>query len=634
MALPSTSATISYAGNGTGPYPIPFKFFSNDHIEFYADGVLVPTGYSITGAGADSGGELTTVDSYDPAVKLTINRVVPLDQPYLYREGDPLPAKTLEDNSDYLAMQTQQVKEVQDRSIKFQVGSGETPEIPRTPNTIISLDALGNPVPIEIPLMTDAAAIQAARDAAAASAVEAEAAQSNAETAESNAEDAQAAAEAAQSNAETAEGNAETAETNAETAQAAAEAALAAVNIANSAGHVGFQTKALMNADLAHDADTLAEVTNDDVDASANNGTYIKVGASGVGSWLKSTSDVSGRVSTNESDISALDARVTVIEDAESPAFVFTEGTPTERLLSGDKNKVLSKGGLLSLDANTFPLDATVKIICSSNLEVVAASKGDIIGENLLANRAGFLQGSVIEVRNIGGGNWLVTPGGQAFVLSPQTDYGFTSLHLSDQNTILSGSDVTRWSSVEAGGYDLENAAYPANVPSVGATSLNGLDTLSFAITGNEFLDHTFSSPLTGQNTIVMLCKNDTIGRTSTLFDGISTGGRILLRQESSNTYRQLVTAASDGGTVDTNWNLVVAEFNGASSSVEINNVTVSSGNPGSLNATGIRLGVSNTLGADFEGEMALFGHIEGAWDSTQKANFISWVNNRYGLSI
>ena len=183
MALPSTSATISYAGNGTGPYHIPFKFFSNDHIELYADGVLVPTGYSITGAGSDAGGELTTVASYDPAVKLTINRVVPFDQPYLYREGDPLPAKTLEDNSDYLAMQTQQVKEVQDRSIKFKVGSGVVPEIPLTPNTTLVIDDQGNPSVKNASEMVEFIGVQDSVDAAAASAAEAEA--SAAEAAES-----------------------------------------------------------------------------------------------------------------------------------------------------------------------------------------------------------------------------------------------------------------------------------------------------------------------------------------------------------------------------------------------------------------------------------------------------------------
>ncbi|MHC1726490.1 MAG: hypothetical protein AB9866_10850 [Syntrophobacteraceae bacterium] len=52
------------------------------------------------------------------------------------------------------------------------------------------------------------------------------------------------------------------------------------------AGHIGFETKALMDADLVHAAGTLAEVTNDATPS--NNGIYRKEGASGAGSWVKS----------------------------------------------------------------------------------------------------------------------------------------------------------------------------------------------------------------------------------------------------------------------------------------------------------------------------------------------------------
>lgn len=54
---------------------------------------------------------------------------------------------------------------------------------------------------------------------------------------------------------------------------------------AQGSGLIGFETQALLFADLDHDEDTLAMVTEDpDPD---NNGTYRKVGASGSGSWSK-----------------------------------------------------------------------------------------------------------------------------------------------------------------------------------------------------------------------------------------------------------------------------------------------------------------------------------------------------------
>lgn len=61
------------------------------------------------------------------------------------------------------------------------------------------------------------------------------------------------------------------------------------VEQAQAGGHIGFAAKAAMDADLAHPANTLAEVTNDPTPA--NNGTYIKLGASGAGSWQMSSYD-------------------------------------------------------------------------------------------------------------------------------------------------------------------------------------------------------------------------------------------------------------------------------------------------------------------------------------------------------
>lgn len=59
-------------------------------------------------------------------------------------------------------------------------------------------------------------------------------------------------------------------------------------------GRVAFATKALMDADLNHAADTLAEVWNDA--SPANNGLYGKTGASGSGSWVPSSFDRVGLI--------------------------------------------------------------------------------------------------------------------------------------------------------------------------------------------------------------------------------------------------------------------------------------------------------------------------------------------------
>lgn len=83
----------------------------------------------------------------------------------------------------------------------------------------------------------------------------------------------------------------------------AIDVAVAAIDAAQSAGVVGFATKALMDANLAHPADTIAYVTND---ATLNlNGLYRKIGASGAGSWLLSADRTT-----------ALETRATDLEQA------------------------------------------------------------------------------------------------------------------------------------------------------------------------------------------------------------------------------------------------------------------------------------------------------------------------------
>ena len=65
--------------------------------------------------------------------------------------------------------------------------------------------------------------------------------------------------------------------------------AILALQIGQGAGVIGYATQALLYADLAHNANTVGYVTNDSTPA--NNGTYLKIGGSGSGSWSQSSYD-------------------------------------------------------------------------------------------------------------------------------------------------------------------------------------------------------------------------------------------------------------------------------------------------------------------------------------------------------
>lgn len=90
---------------------------------------------------------------------------------------------------------------------------------------------------------------------------------------------------------------------------------------AGALGDNWYATKSLLNADLAHDAGTVA-VVYDDATA-ANNGTYIKVGASGSGSWSQKTTFLPGY------------QFVTATDDGTSTANAYSMDT-SPRLPAGD----------------------------------------------------------------------------------------------------------------------------------------------------------------------------------------------------------------------------------------------------------------------------------------------------------
>lgn len=79
-------------------------------------------------------------------------------------------------------------------------------------------------------------------------------------------------------------------------------ARLYAVEQGQAGGLIGYATLAALQANLNHPAGTVGLVTNDS--ASANNGEYLKLGASGAGSWQKAST----------SRVSALETRLNITE--------------------------------------------------------------------------------------------------------------------------------------------------------------------------------------------------------------------------------------------------------------------------------------------------------------------------------
>jgi hypothetical protein len=139
MTVDSTPARKQYATNGTtGPWSVPFRFLKNEHLEVvYTDAgsfdvtLFLGVDFTVTGAGAQSGGVVTTTQAYPAGGKITIVLAVPIEQQSDYVNGDSLPEDTLEGDLDQLTMIAKQLDEQVGRAITMPVGdvpqSGELP---------------------------------------------------------------------------------------------------------------------------------------------------------------------------------------------------------------------------------------------------------------------------------------------------------------------------------------------------------------------------------------------------------------------------------------------------------------------------------------------------------------------------
>lgn len=116
MTIENTSFSVTFNGTGsTGPFDFTFKFFVNSDIlvNKTVGGVVsllaLGTDYTLTGAGADTGGSVTLVSVLNTGETLTISRYVPLVQETKFSNYGAFFSKAHEDAFDRVTMQIQQL---------------------------------------------------------------------------------------------------------------------------------------------------------------------------------------------------------------------------------------------------------------------------------------------------------------------------------------------------------------------------------------------------------------------------------------------------------------------------------------------------------------------------------------------
>lgn len=157
MTVETTTDWEQYDTNGTtGPWTVPFYFLADGDVEVIytdADGndsdpLTLNVDYTITGAGDQAGGAVTTSTSYAAGGKITVRRVPSLLQQTNWVDGDPFPAASTEDAHDLHAMQAQYLLRILSRALLFPVTDstdGVLPSATARANTQLLFDSQGKP---------------------------------------------------------------------------------------------------------------------------------------------------------------------------------------------------------------------------------------------------------------------------------------------------------------------------------------------------------------------------------------------------------------------------------------------------------------------------------------------------------
>lgn len=314
MTVANSSNKITYTGNGTTTqFPFSFRIFEATDIQVILTDVATGTDTTLsTNYAVDTSSSYVTYPvSGEPltsSTKITISRAVPITQETSLPNQGAYYAKSVENALDKITIIGQQLQDNYSRALKHSV-SVDTDEVSTELPAPVPLNSFRwNSTGTGLELTLDPATVL---NAATSAGQAAQTAQAAAETAQSGAvsakNDAQTAAINAANSASTAAtaGATAGAATGAEAAQPYATAAensaslslsyktaaeTAAGNAATSeeaaalnANCIFFDTKAEMDADLAHAVGTRARVRKDST--ASNNTYYKKLGDSGSGSW-------------------------------------------------------------------------------------------------------------------------------------------------------------------------------------------------------------------------------------------------------------------------------------------------------------------------------------------------------------
>jgi len=201
-------------------------------------------------------------------------------------------------------------------------------------------------------------------------------------------------------------------------------------------------------------------------------------------------------------------------------------------------------------------------------------------------------------------------------------------LDSADASTITqSAGAVSQWDDKSGEGH---NATQPTGSlqPTTGTRTINGLNVIDFS---NDSL--VIGVNATQGNTIIALVSFDNLSNANFLFDGNDQYDRQILFNVNGAYAMFADDTISNGSIPQATTQIWMGEFNGSSSQLIINGTTQLTGNPGSDNLAGLRIGARYNGVNPLDGVMGDFIIVDKIMTTTEKNQLGNFLANKWGIT-
>lgn len=215
---------------------------------------------------------------------------------------------------------------------------------------------------------------------------------------------------------------------------------------------------------------------------------------------------------------------------------------------------------------------------------------------------------------------------------SPTLNFDASNLDGSNNSTLTSGSQFGTANNLgSAGAAGNAVQATGANKPTF-QSDIGGLPAIQFS--GGQWLSSGAITPFTQPSIIGIVVRSNTLPAVEFFCDGRVGGGnaRQTILQESGTAQMASNSIVSDGTMTAGKFAIIICNFNGASSSLQLDGATTSGLNPGTFALDGITLGASNAGTGPMTGYLRQLIAYTGAGQPTA-AQLLTALQAKWGVT-